>query len=79
MEELAAAGDFLPPALRTLESASERGILLNKGRVFADLWDAENWPGCPACRGQRIARLHVMNLEQRILEAGDCDVCKDEA
>jgi archaeosine synthase beta-subunit len=79
MEELAVAGGFSPPALRTLEAAFERGILLNKGRVFADLWDAETWPGCRACRKQRIARLRAMNLEQRLLEAVACDMCKDEA
>lgn len=79
MEELAAAGDFSPPALRTLETALEQGILLNKGRVFADLWDAETWPGCPACRKQRIARLQTMNLEQRISAAIVCDVCNGQA
>ncbi len=79
MEELAAADDFSPPALRTLETALEQGILLNKGRVFADLWDAETWPGCPACRKQRIARLQTMNLEQRISAAIVCDVCNGQA
>jgi radical SAM enzyme (TIGR01210 family) len=79
MEELAAAGDFSPPALRTLETAFERGILLNKGRVFADLWDSEKWPGCHACREKRIERLRTMNLEQRIFERVVCDMCKDEA
>ncbi len=47
MEELAAAGDFSPPALRTLEAAFEQGILLKKGRVFADLWDARELAGLP--------------------------------
>ena len=79
MEELAAGADFAPPALRMLEAALERGILLGKGRVFADLWDAETWPGCPACHEPRIARLHAMNLELRILESIRCRVCEDEA
>ncbi len=79
MEELAASGEFSPPALRTLESTFERGILLSRGRVFADLWDAETWPGCQTCRERRIARLRTMNLEQRILEAVACDACEDEA
>jgi archaeosine synthase beta-subunit len=79
MEELAAAGDFSPPEIRTLGAAFERGILLNKGRVFADLWDAERWPGCRACREQRIVRLQAMNLEQKLFEAVSCDMCKDEA
>jgi radical SAM enzyme (TIGR01210 family) len=79
MEELAAAGEFSPPALQTLELALERGILLNRGRVFADVWDAEKWPGCQACRERRIARLRAMNLEQRVFEAVVCEMCKDEA
>ena len=78
MEELAVAGSFSPPALRTLETGSEQGVLLNKGRVFVDLWDAETWPGCHGCRKQRVARLQAMNLEQRILESIHCNLCKDE-
>jgi hypothetical protein len=79
MDELAAAGDFSPPALRTLETALDRGVRLHKGRVFADLWDAEAWPGCGACRDRRIARLKAMNLEQRIFEAVVCEICKGQA
>ena len=73
MEELAAAGAFSPPALRTLEAAFEHGIPLKKGRVFADLWDVEKLAGCQACRERRIARLRAMNLEQRILAAVACE------
>ncbi len=79
MEELADAGDFSPPTLRALEEAMERGMQLKRGRVFADLWNAETWPGCDACRDGRVARLHAMNLEQRILETVECRGCKDEA
>jgi hypothetical protein len=79
MEGLTDSGDFSPPALRTLEVALERGILLNKGRVFADLWDAETGPGCLACREERMARLRAMNLEQKIRESILCELCKDEA
>ncbi len=75
MEELAAAGDFAPPALQTLESAVEYGISLNRGRVFADLWDADAWPGCATCRERRIARLRAMNLEQKIPAQPPCDQC----
>jgi radical SAM enzyme (TIGR01210 family) len=78
MEALAAAGDFAPPRLRTLEAAVERGVLLKKGRVFADLWDAVNCPGCVACRERRIARLRTMNLEQRAPNAVTCEVCRDK-
>ncbi len=79
MEELAEAGEFSPPGLRTLETAFDRGILLNRGRVFADIWDAETWQVCHSCRERRVARMRTMNLEQRILEPIGCDICKDEA
>jgi archaeosine synthase beta-subunit len=79
MEELAAAGDFSPPTLPALEAALERGIQMKKGRVFADLWDADTWPACTDCRQQRVARLQTMNLEQRIPAAAVCDRCIAEA
>src|SRR5439155_326472 len=37
MEALAAAGEFSPPSLRSLEAALEYGLALCQGRVFADL------------------------------------------
>lgn len=77
MEEVAASGSFSPPDVRTLEEAMENGISLHKGRVFADLWDAEKWPGCPRCRPARIARLRTMNLEQRIPEEVHCNACTE--
>lgn len=79
MEELAAAGAFSPPALRTLEAAFEQGISLKKSRVFADLWDIEKLRSCHDCRNRRIARLHAMNLEQRIPAAVVCERCKGGA
>ncbi len=38
MEVLAASGEFASPSLHTLESATEYGLGLKAGRVFADLW-----------------------------------------
>jgi len=75
MEELAAAGHFSPPSLQMLEDAVEYGISLHGGRVFADLWDAEKWPGCPGCREPRIARLRAMNLNQQIFAPLLCEQC----
>ncbi len=75
MEELAAAGDFAPPSLKTLETSAERGVSLSRGRVFADLWDADKWPACTTCREQRIARLSTMNVEQRIPVPVQCTQC----
>ena len=64
MEILEQTGDFAPPTGRSLEEVLERGLALNRGRVFVDLWDAEKFFPCPACRANRIARLHEMNLRQ---------------
>jgi archaeosine synthase beta-subunit len=77
MEALAASGDFAPPALRTLELAAEQGMLMKRGRVFADLWDAEQWPGCAKCRESRIARLRTMNLTQTVPAAIACNACAE--
>jgi radical SAM enzyme (TIGR01210 family) len=76
MEELAAAGEFSPPALRTLEGAAAHGIALNRGRVFVDLWEINAKPGCPACHSERIVRLHEMNLQQSISAPIVCEQCR---
>jgi hypothetical protein len=76
MEELEAAGDFSPPHLETIEAAAAQGVALNKGRVFADLWDIETSPGCIACLEQRVARLRAMNLEQRVPAQVHCERCE---
>jgi archaeosine synthase beta-subunit len=77
MEELAAAGDFSPPHLQTLEAAQERGVSLRRGRVFADLWGAETAPGCASCRANRIARIRRMNLEQIVAAPIVCSACAE--
>jgi hypothetical protein len=75
MEALAAKGLFSPPSFAMLEEAAAYGISLGRGRVFADLWDAERFATCGVCREDRIARLRRMNLEQCILPAIRCDAC----
>ena len=78
MEELAAAGEFSPPDLAMLENATERGIALNRGRVFADLWTVDNCRSCGSCREARSARLRMMNLEQAIPSRVACAQCGAE-
>jgi radical SAM enzyme (TIGR01210 family) len=78
MEELASSGDFAPPTLRTLELATEHGVAMNRGRVFADVWDAESLPSCEHCRAQRIAQLRMMSLEQAIQNPVQCAQCEAE-
>jgi archaeosine synthase beta-subunit len=75
MEELAHAGQFSPPRLAALEAATAQGIAMNKGRVFADLWDVRTASRCTDCFDLRIARLQSMNLQQSVLPSITCDRC----
>jgi len=75
MEQLAAAGQFSPPELSSLETVLEEGIALKRGRVFVDLWDAQQFATCRRCVDARISRLARMNLQQRsevLIECADC-------
>jgi hypothetical protein len=75
MEALAANGQFSPPRLETLEASLSYGLGLKRGRIFADLWDAERIPPCPDCRIPRITRLRHINLSQMNLAPIRCDIC----
>jgi radical SAM enzyme (TIGR01210 family) len=75
MEVLAGEQQFSPPRLETLEASFSYGLGLKRGRVFADLWDAERIPSCPVCRIPRIARLRHMNLSQINFAPVRCDSC----
>lgn len=75
MEALAAAGEFAPPDLRTLEAAAEYGLRLGRGRVFADLWDVKRGAECARCFEARLERLRAMNLRQRVLDEVSCEAC----
>jgi radical SAM enzyme (TIGR01210 family) len=75
MEQLAAQGDFQPPQLESLEQVLEYGLALRRGRVFVDLWNAEQLGGCPQCRSARVERLRTMNLQQTPLFRIECASC----
>jgi archaeosine synthase beta-subunit len=75
MEALAANQQFSAPRLETLEASFGYGLGLQRGRVFADLWDAEKITSCPVCRIARISRLGDMNLSQVNLAPVRCDSC----
>ena len=77
LETLAEHGEFSPPKLATLEAALDYGVRLQRGRVFADLWDLEKFSGCAQCFERRRARLLEMNLEQVILPEVDCGRCRE--
>ena len=75
MEALAANGQFSTPRLETLETSFSYSLGLKRGRVFADLWEADKILPCPACRTPRIARLRRMNFSQRNLAPARCQSC----
>ena len=76
LDALAERGRFSPPKMSTLEAALEHGIGLQRGRVFADLWDLEKFSGCPACFGARRSRLNEMNLRQHLTPRIVCGRCQ---
>ena len=75
IDRLQREGRFSPPHGASLERVSAEGIARARGRVFVDLWDAELFFPCAHCRGDRIARLHRMNLSQRVLAPVTCGRC----
>lgn len=75
MDALIASGDFVEPRLADLEQAVEYGIKLQRGRVFADLWDLDRFSNCEVCFGHRRARLDHMNCSQSIEPVIACDSC----
>lgn len=75
LETLAQAGEFAPPRLATLEAAMDHGVGLQRGRVFADLWDLEKFSRCPSCFAARRERLHLMNFTQQLLPRVECPQC----
>ena len=74
MEALSAEGSFRPPRLDDIERSVELAHARagHRGRLFVDLWNLERFSDCPACFSARRDRLHVMNLEQRILPRITC-------
>ena len=75
LARLATAGDFAPPKLATLEAAFEDGLRQQRGRVFADLWNLQEFAGCTNCCAGREARLRRMNLTQVVVPAVPCGAC----
>ncbi|MFI5181931.1 MAG: radical SAM protein [Thermoanaerobaculia bacterium] len=64
LEEMHAAGEFLPARLETVVEAAERVLALRGGRVFVDLWDIERFAtGTPAFSTLR-SRLERLNQTQ---------------
>lgn len=77
LEELEKSGDWSPPRLHTLEAATDYGIALKRGRVFADLWDLQQFSDCEVCFEARRERLQTMNFTQRVLPPIECAECQN--
>lgn len=77
MERLQAEGVFSSPKLSSLEHVLATGIEMQRGRVFADTWDAARFADCETCATERIERLRQMNLSQTIRPAVKCAGCKN--
>lgn len=73
LDTLAAQGFFQQPTIGSLERVVAYGIGLQKGLVFADLWDLERFSSCGLCFDLRRERLLQMNLEQRVPPPVECD------
>jgi hypothetical protein len=77
LDAIGAQGEFHRPTLRDVERSAAIALDAAGGaaRVFADLWDLERFAACAACLPRRRARLHAMNLEQRVTSLVPCDAC----
>jgi hypothetical protein len=79
LEALGQAGEFRSPRLASLEAALEAGLALGRGRVFADLWNLEEFPACAPCFEPRRRRLSAMNLRQKVAPPVECVSCRGES
>lgn len=77
VEALTAQGCFRAPTLADIERSLESALVAAAGRgnVFVDLWDLDRFADCRSCLDARRARLHAMNLSQRLLSRVRCDQC----
>lgn len=75
MERLQEEGFFTSPKMTSLEYVLAAGIEMQRGRVFADIWDAVRFGECMMCAAERVERLRQMNLSQTILPVVECADC----
>lgn len=73
IEYLEQRGDYSPPSLRSLEAVADSLLPRHHGRVFVDVWDAEQFATCKTCADKRITRLRQMNLTQQSADPIFCD------
>jgi radical SAM enzyme (TIGR01210 family) len=77
MEALAVDGAFRAPRLEDIERSIELALTTRPGRgpIVVDLWDLQRFAACPHCFEARRARLHEINLRQRVSPRPACAVC----
>lgn len=73
MEVLQSGGYYSRPSLDSLEEVMDYTIALDRGRVFADLWDLEIFSECPKCLDARKKRLETINLYQEPMPHISCE------
>lgn len=61
-----ALGQFQPPKLSSLEVVLRETLTWCRGRIFADLWDAERFADTPETAVGQILRLSRMNKTQQV-------------
>jgi archaeosine synthase beta-subunit len=77
LDDLAGEGSFSPPELGDIERSLESALRHASGRerVVVDTWDLTRFSRCDACLDRRRARLHTMNLQQRVPPPVTCGQC----
>ena len=78
LEALGKDGLFSQPKLTSLQAAAEYGVSLNRGRVFADLWNLQQFSTCSKCFEERFRKLQIMNLQQQIPSSSHCEKCGEK-
>ncbi len=73
MEELSLKGHFAPPSMASIERVQAAGLQMERGRVFVDLWDCQQFYPCSDCGPRRQARMERMNLRQNVEPSIGCD------
>jgi radical SAM enzyme (TIGR01210 family) len=77
LNKLKTDGYFHSPRIRSIEEVLEYGISLDKGRVFADLWDVKQFSECEICVDLRVSRMNRMNLDQNFIDKVKCSCTED--
>ena len=75
LDQLQKQGEFTPPNLKSMEGALVAGLGMNRGRVFMDLWDVQQFVTCHRCSSDRQNRILQMNQTQTVIQGDDCGDC----